>query len=80
MVTTQIIFGLIALTFFAFALVFFNYRNNLSELNERFPLMRRQRESRLHPLFRTKGEVITFAVVAIVIGFIFFFIMFGVAV
>ena len=80
MVTIQIIFGLISLTFFAFALVFFNYRNNLGELNEHFPLMHRLREHRLYPIFRTKSEVVTFALMSLAIGFVFFFIMFGVAV
>ena len=80
MITTQILFGLLALPFFAFALVFFNYRSNLGALNERFPLMRRLREHRLYPLFRTKSEVVTFALVSLAIGFVFFFIMFDVAV
>ena len=76
MLGIEIIFGLLSMIFFSIGLTLFGYRNDLETLATLFPLMRKQREARLQPLFPGKSEVVAIALVFLILGFGAFIIMF----
>lgn len=72
MVIQQIILGLMALTFVGWAAWLFTFRNRPEELNERLPLLRKQRLRRLHPLFQKPNEVWALALLFFGLGVVLF--------
>ena len=64
---TAFILSLVALLW-GFALWLFLHRNQPARINRRIPLLKRYRNTALHPLFRTRSDVLWFAFWPFVLG------------
>lgn len=75
MVIQQLILGLLALIFLGWSGWLFTFRNRPEELNERLPLLRKQRMHRLHPLFQKPNEVWALALLFFGLGVVLFLVL-----
>lgn len=64
----RILLGALAGAFWAASLWLFLNRRRLDYINRVLPLLRRQRRSRLHPLFRETSDVVALSGLFFVLG------------